>query len=328
MLMIRIRSLMWFSAGLVLALGVLATSLAWQAFAAGPSAPSSIIAIDPVRVLDTRDPLNVGLPGPFVSPVSQKLQITGSVPTTTGTKVAVPTGATAVLLNVTAVLPTANGFVSIRPGDAVGAPSTSSLNFTAGTVVPNSVQVAVPTTGPNAGQIDITYDALGTPGPTTDLLIDVVGYTAPLTNSIPIAASAREGDVGTLADNNGSIALSVTIDAPTAGLLQIVGSALIDSPVAAGRYQCDLSLGAGNTSVSGELVDTDRSMTLGADEAGLCTTNGATSVSAGPQVVNLVLRAPAAAGSAYDDATLDVLFVPGGSLAASLAVDATSSDDD
>ena len=135
---------------------------------AASSAPSSVVSIDPVRILDTRDPVNIGLPGPFVSAASQKLQVTGSV---------VPSGATGVLLNVTVTAPSANGFLSIRPGDATGAASTSSLNFNAGQTVPNSVQVALPTAGANAGQIDITYDAFGASGPTTDILIDVVGYT-------------------------------------------------------------------------------------------------------------------------------------------------------
>ena len=135
---------------------------------AASSTPSSTVTITPVRVLDTRT--DVGLPGPFVSAVSQKLQIVGS---------AVPTDATGVLLNVTVVQPTAAGFVSVRPGDSSGAPSTSSLNFAAGQTVPNSVQVALPTVGANAGQIDITYDANGVAGPTTDLLIDVVGYMVP-----------------------------------------------------------------------------------------------------------------------------------------------------
>lgn len=134
---------------------------------AAPSAPSSVVTIDPVRILDTRDPLNIGLPGPFVSAVSQKLQVTGG---------AVPAGATGVLLNATVVGPTAAGFLSVRPGDAVGAPSTSSLNFVAGDIVPNAVQVGLPTAGANAGQIDITYDAFGVAGPTTEVLIDVVGY--------------------------------------------------------------------------------------------------------------------------------------------------------
>lgn len=138
---------------------------------------STTVLTDPVRVLDSRDPVNVGLAGPFASQVPQKLKVTGSISTTTGTKTVVPTGATGVLLNVTAVAPSAAGFISIRPGDATGLPSTSSLNFTAGQIVPNAVLVALPTSGGNAGEIDITYDAFGASGPTTDILIDVVGYT-------------------------------------------------------------------------------------------------------------------------------------------------------
>lgn len=138
----------------------------------GPA--SSVVSIDPVRILDTRT--DVGLPGPFVSAVSQKLKVTGPVPTSTGTQTPVPVGATGVLLNVTVVNPTAAGFLAVRPGDATGAPSTSSLNFNAGDIVPNSVQVGLPTAGANAGQIDITSDAFGQAGPTTEVLIDVVGY--------------------------------------------------------------------------------------------------------------------------------------------------------
>ena len=135
---------------------------------AASSPASSVVTIAPVRILDTRDPVNIGLPGPFVSAVSQKLQVTGTK--------GVPAGATGVLLNVTVVGPSAAGFLSVRPGDATGAPSTSSLNFNAGQTVPNSVQVGLPTAGANAGQIDITYDAYGAVGPTTEVLIDVVGY--------------------------------------------------------------------------------------------------------------------------------------------------------
>ena len=131
--------------------------------ASGPA--SSVVTIDPVRILDTRT--GVGLVGPFVSGVPRKLQVAGG---------AVPAGATGVLLNVTVVAPSAAGFLSVRPGDATGAPSTSSLNFVAGDVVPNSVQVGLPTTGANAGKIDITYDAFGQVGPTTEVLIDAVGY--------------------------------------------------------------------------------------------------------------------------------------------------------
>jgi len=154
--------------------------------ASGPA--SSVVTVTPDRILDTRT--GVGLSGPFVSGVSRKLQITGAV---------VPAGATGVLLNVTVVAPTAAGFLSVRPGDATGAPSTSSLNFTAGDIVPNSVQVALPTAGVNAGQIDITYDAFGVVGPTTNVLADVVGYLIAGSSSTPVAAGAvgATGPAGT-----------------------------------------------------------------------------------------------------------------------------------
>lgn len=90
---------------------------------AASSPVSSVITIDPVRILDRCT--DVGLTGPFVSGVSQKLQVTGSVPMATGPQTAAPPAAAGVLLNMTAVEPTANGLLSVRPGDATGVPSTS-----------------------------------------------------------------------------------------------------------------------------------------------------------------------------------------------------------
>ena len=138
--------------------------------------PSATVTIDPVRILDTRDPVDLGLAGPFVSAVGLDLTVTGPIPTSTGTQTVVPTGATGVILNVTAVRPAADGFVSVRPADATGKPTTSSLNFQAGVTTPNAVTVQLPTAGNDAGKIEITYDALGVAGPTTELLVDVAGY--------------------------------------------------------------------------------------------------------------------------------------------------------
>ena len=81
------------------------------------------------------------------------------------------------MLNVTAVSPTANGFISIRPADTPGLPTTSSLNVVTGDILPNAVTVSLPTVGADAGKIEITFDAYGTAGPRTDVLIDVVGYS-------------------------------------------------------------------------------------------------------------------------------------------------------
>lgn len=168
----------WAAIGAAVAVAVGAGGIVHFA-SASSGAPSDFVSITPVRVLDTRDPLNVGLAGPFVSATSQDLTITGSVPTTGGPQVVVPAGATGVVLNVTVVAPASDGFISVRPADAPGAPATSSLNFVAGTTVPNAVTVAVPTTGADAGKIEITYDAYGSTGPTADVLVDVVGYYVP-----------------------------------------------------------------------------------------------------------------------------------------------------
>ena len=185
---------------------------------------STTVMIDPARVLDSRDPTNVGLPGPFASQVSQKLRVTGSVATTTGVKTVVPDYATGVLLNVTTVNSTANGFISIRPGDATGQPATSSLNFKVGDVVPNAVSVALPTDGAYAGQIDITYDAYGATGPTTDILIDVVGYTTSdlsdlvdaIAAALPFAVSARVAGFGVTTTTEFDL-VSVQLTAPFDG---------------------------------------------------------------------------------------------------------------
>jgi hypothetical protein len=175
MVTLRIRSVMWFAAGLAIAVVLVWSFTAWRASAIGAN-ESTFVPVTPVRILDTRDPTNIGLSGPFVSAVSQDLQMTGNVPTTTGNQVVVPVGATGVVLNVTAVSPTANGFLSIRPADAPGAPTTSSLNVVLGDILPNAVTVSLPTVGADIGKIEITFDAYGTAGPTVDVLIDVVGY--------------------------------------------------------------------------------------------------------------------------------------------------------
>ena len=138
------------------------------------SSSSSFVAITPVRVLDTRS--NLGLTGVFTSPTARFLTVTGSIATAGGVQIVVPAGATAVSLNVTVVSPTAAGFLSVRPGDATGAPTTSSLNFSAGQVIPNAVTVQLPTIGGGAGKIELTYNAFGVAGPTTHVLVDVVGY--------------------------------------------------------------------------------------------------------------------------------------------------------
>ena len=80
----------------------------------------------------------------------------------------VPADATAVVLNVTVVNPLAPGFVTAYPTGAT-LPDASSIDYVAGEVVPNLVEVGTGT----AGQVSIYSSAQ------TDVVVDVEGYVAP-----------------------------------------------------------------------------------------------------------------------------------------------------
>ena len=69
------------------------------------------------------------------------------------------------------------GFISVRPANATGLPTTSNVNFTTGAINPNAVLVELPVGGGDDGKIEITFDVFGAAGPTTEVLVDVVGYT-------------------------------------------------------------------------------------------------------------------------------------------------------
>ncbi len=78
----------------------------------------------------------------------------------------VPANATAVIANVTAVDPTAWGFLSVWPAGAAQ-PTASNLNFLAGQTVPNLVMIKLGA----GGAISIANG----PG-ATHVLVDVMGY--------------------------------------------------------------------------------------------------------------------------------------------------------
>jgi len=218
-------------------------------FAVSAASPeSSVVTLEPVRILDSRDPVNVGLAGPFVSPVAQDLKVTGSVPTTTGTKTVVPTGATGVFLNVTPVGSTAAGFISVRAANATGLPSTSNVNFEVGAINPNAVLVELPVGGADDGKIEITFDAFGAAGPTTDVLVDIVGYTT------DAKLQALEAGLATKA-NAADVYTKSEIDASTANALRVAGGVDSSGAVYADAPQIGLAytssrLAAGQYKVS------------------------------------------------------------------------------
>ncbi|MET9952983.1 hypothetical protein ABZ135_15710 [Streptomyces sp. NPDC006339] len=114
-------------------------------------------AMPPTRLMNTM--AGVGAPRAKLGPgKSVTLQITG--------RSGIPArGVTAVVMNVTAVAPTATGYVSVFPAGTVR-PATSNLNFTAGRTIPNLVMVPVSADGKvtfynHSGSVDLLADVSG-----------------------------------------------------------------------------------------------------------------------------------------------------------------------
>ncbi|HXY93696.1 MAG TPA: S8 family serine peptidase [Acidimicrobiia bacterium] len=126
-------------------------------FSGGSSAGAALYTpLVPARILDSRD--GTGLSGAWTANQSRDLVVAGAG--------GVPADAQAVVLNVTAVGPTVDGYVTVWPS-GVARPLASNLNFVAGETIPNLVIVQV---GAN-GAVSL-YNLVGS----TDLVADVVGY--------------------------------------------------------------------------------------------------------------------------------------------------------
>ena len=166
------------------------------------AASGAYTPVTPYRVCDTRPPggaiqanqcndnsTGAGS-GPITNGATRVITIDhfGPVP---------PSGVTAVVVNVTAVDPTKNTYLSVNPDGVTTHPGTSNLNPNAGTVLANLVEVGVST----AGKIDV-YNNVGT----TNVIVDVEGYvdSSPAGLYTPATTPARICD--TRASGNGVIA--------------------------------------------------------------------------------------------------------------------------
>jgi hypothetical protein len=113
--------------------------------------------VTPKRLLDTR--LTSALGGGEVRPLVVR-----------GGSTTIPTAATAVVTNVTAVGPSTGGYLTVFPAGTTR-PLASNLNFGANQTIPNLVIAGVGTTGAGLDKIAIYNDS----GP-VHVLSDVVGY--------------------------------------------------------------------------------------------------------------------------------------------------------
>jgi hypothetical protein len=132
----------------------------------GYYAPSSggsageLVAVVPARITDTRSgsgQANAGMKLGAGATLDVQVTNAGGIP---------PTGAAAVVMNVTATNTTSAGFFTVYPSGK-GLPLASNLNWTARVTVPNRVIVALGT----GGKVSF-YNGLGS----ADLIVDVNGY--------------------------------------------------------------------------------------------------------------------------------------------------------
>jgi Bacterial Ig-like domain len=166
------------SAGKVCIYSSAATDVLVDASAYFPLATALVPLDAPARVLDTRSPGGSTIDsahqqtGRVAGGTTYELPITG--------RAGVPAGAATAVLNVTAVGPTDDGFVTVYPcGEP--RPDASNLNFAAGVVVPNAVWARV-----GAGGKVCLYTSAE-----TDLLVDVSGYFATATSLRSLTAPGR-----------------------------------------------------------------------------------------------------------------------------------------
>ncbi len=122
-----------------------------------PASTGGFTGVTPFRLLDTR---NFGS-GPCLSG-ERSLAVAGVFGSD------VPSDAAAVALNVTVISPAGSGFVTVWPA-GVSRPTASSVNYSAGEVVPNNVIVAVG----GFGAVTL-YANAGCP----QMVVDVVGWFA------------------------------------------------------------------------------------------------------------------------------------------------------
>ncbi|MEX2627572.1 MAG: fibronectin type III domain-containing protein, partial [Ilumatobacteraceae bacterium] len=120
-------------------------------------------ALDPARLLDTRNPGGSTIDGEFAA--AGKLTGGNEIELQVGGRGGVPAVADAVILNVTVNDPDQAGFVTAYPC-GTSRPNASNLNYVAGQTIPNNVIVKVG----SGGQVCLYSDQ------TTNLIADVNGY--------------------------------------------------------------------------------------------------------------------------------------------------------
>jgi alpha-tubulin suppressor-like RCC1 family protein len=193
-----------------------------EAFATDDAAEGPYVPLPPVRVLDTRNATQGELSARVGrrATVSQRVAGVGGVPPT----------AKAVAINITAVSPTAAGFVTVWPSGQTR-PEVSSINFPAGAVVGNFVIAEVGADGRvqiynHNGTVHVVFDVVGyvpadapyTPLPPARVLDTRNATQGELSAPVGRRAtvSQRVAGVGGVPVDASAVAINITAVAPSA----------------------------------------------------------------------------------------------------------------
>ena len=173
----QVSRLRWAAIGAAVAVTLGGGTIAFVT-AAGPGTASVFVPITPCRLLDTRP--NPQTVGPRATPIGAAETLTVQVTGANG-QCTIPASATAIVMNTTAVAPTAKSFITVYPAD-VTQPTASNLNVSAGQApVPNLVTVSLSATG----AINI-FNQNGT----VNIIGDVAGYYQPANGTEPTSGTA------------------------------------------------------------------------------------------------------------------------------------------
>lgn len=147
----------------------------WFTDATSTAGGSAFVGVLPIRIFDTRASVGGPIPAGFY------LSLGPSSPP--------PNPLAALVLNVTAVAPTSDGFLTLYPDSGTTdhtPPTASDLNFVAGDVVPNLTVVKL---GPNS-----RFDTFN-PSGSTDVVYDEDGYYGTLAPAPPLVVAPRQQTV-------------------------------------------------------------------------------------------------------------------------------------
>ncbi|MEP1123682.1 MAG: zinc-dependent metalloprotease family protein, partial [Ilumatobacter sp.] len=187
-----------------------------------PAGGDRLTAVAPRRLLDTRA-ADAAVRGPLTAGLDTPVTLGG-----------IPTDATAVVVNLTAVAPQASGYFSLTPCGSDDDARTSALNFAAGRNIANSVIVPVSQSSATRGQICLfssvpahaLLDLTGWIGADGDLSLEHLGSTRAVDTRTATGIGGRlpagvrtpvSLDAVLRSDTVGAVSLNVTAIRPASG---------------------------------------------------------------------------------------------------------------